>query len=413
MSVDIATIEATIEDIRQGRMVVLVDDEDRENEGDLVVAADKITPEIVNFMVTHARGLVCLTLDGDIIERLELPMMTDNNNSKYETAFTNSIEAAEGVSSGISAHDRAHTIKAAIHPQAKPSDIVSPGHIFPIRARKGGVLFRAGHTEGSVDLAKLAGFTGAAVICEIMNEDGSMARMDDLVAFSKKHQIKLAKLDDLIAYRMERECLVEEVSSATLPVHGLGDFQVRVITSELDNLEHVVLQKGEIDPEKPTLVRVHSECLTGDIFGSARCDCGWQLQSALAQIAEQGGVMLYMRQEGRGIGLGNKIKAYALQDKEGLDTVEANHRLGFEADHRDYGIGSQILRFLGIRKMNLMTNNPRKIYGIEGYGLEIVDRLPIEMTPTKDNLFYLQTKQDKLGHMLSMKNNDDQEGNKA
>lgn len=396
------TVEAAIDELKNGKMIILVDDEDRENEGDLVFPADLITPEIINFMVTHARGLVCLTLDEKIIERLKLQMMTDRNSSKYETAFTISIEAAEGVSSGISAADRAKTIKTAINPNAKPEDLVMPGHIFPIRARKGGVLFRAGHTEGSVDLTKMAGFQPAAVICEIMNDDGSMARLPDLKTFAQKHDIKLISLDDLIAYRMARECLVEEVANARLPIHNLGEFQVRVFTSELDHLEHIVLQHGKIDPEKPVLVRVHSECLTGDIFGSSRCDCGWQLNSALQQIAKENGVMLYMRQEGRGIGLVNKIKAYELQDKEGLDTVEANHRLGFSDDHRDYGIGSQILRYLGIKKMRLMTNNPRKIYGIDGYGLEIVARVPIEMTPTQENLFYLQTKQDKLGHILSV-----------
>lgn len=403
MKSEFVNVEEAVEDLKNGKMIILVDDEDRENEGDLVFPADLVTPEIINFMVTHARGLVCLTLEESILERIQLPMMTTHNNSQYETAFTISIEAAEGVTSGISAGDRAHTIKAAINPEAKPSDLVQPGHIFPIRARKGGVLFRAGHTEGSVDLAKLAGFQGAAVICEIMNEDGSMARMPDLKTFAKTHNLKLASLNDLIAYRMERECLVEEVANANLPVNTLGEFDIRVFTSPLDNLEHVVLQKGEINPDEPVLVRVHSECLTGDIFGSARCDCGQQLQSALKQISEQGGVMLYMRQEGRGIGLINKIKAYELQDSEGLDTVEANHRLGFSDDHRDYGIGSQILRYLGIQKMRLLTNNPRKMFGLDGYGLEVCEQVPIEMLPTKENLFYLQTKQDKLGHMLSVK----------
>ncbi|GAB4392670.1 MAG: bifunctional 3,4-dihydroxy-2-butanone-4-phosphate synthase/GTP cyclohydrolase II [Gammaproteobacteria bacterium] len=397
----LASIPQVIDDIHQGKMIILVDDEDRENEGDLVVAAEKITPEIINFMATHARGLICLSLDSEYIDRLQLPMMVQQNRSKYETAFTISIEAASGVTTGISAHDRAHTIKVAIDDASTPADIISPGHVFPLRAKQGGVLFRAGQTEGSVDLARLAGLKGAAVICEIMNADGTMARLPDLTVFAQHHDLKIASINDLIAYRRQHEILVREISAARLPTQ-YGEFDLRVFESIVDQTQHVALIKGDLTQQAEPLVRVHSECLTGDVLGSTRCDCGEQLHTALAQIAHEGGVLLYMEQEGRGIGLANKIKAYALQDKEGMDTVEANLHLGFSADHRDYGVGSQILRELGIKKMRLLTNNPRKIYGLGGYGIDIVDRIPLEMKPNKENLRYLQTKQQKLGHLLSV-----------
>lgn len=395
-----ATIEEAIAELQAGRMVILVDDEDRENEGDLIVAADFATAEVINFMTKYARGLICLPMDATMIARLDLPMMVQINASKYETAFTVSIEAANGVTTGISAADRAHTIRTAIAKDALATDLVRPGHIFPLRAREGGVLVRAGQTEGSVDLARLAGLTPAAVICEIINDDGTMARLPDLERFSAAHSIKIVAVKDLIAYRMQRECLVKEISTARLPLEQ-GEFTIKIFASKLDGVEHVVLQHGEIDPEKPSLVRVHSACLTGDTFGSMRCDCGWQLQASLERIAKEGGVLLYMQQEGRGIGLTNKIKAYALQD-HGLDTVEANMRLGFSADHRDYGIGSQILRYLGLKKIRLLTNNPRKIYGIEGFDLTIVDREPIEMPTTDEARKYLTTKRDKMGHLLNI-----------
>lgn len=402
----LCTTEEAIEDIRQGRMIILVDDENRENEGDLTVAAQSVTPEIINFMAIHGRGLICLAMAPDMIEKLDLPMMSSRNESRFGTAFTVSIEARVGVSTGISAFDRATTILAAVADDAKPEDIVSPGHVFPLRAKKGGVLVRAGQTEGSVDLARLAGMKPAAVICEIMREDGNMARMPDLEAFAAKHNMKIASIADLIRYRMRHDSLsVRRVGEANLPTCHGGDFKVVAYESEVDNGVHLALIKGEITPGEPVLVRVHSQCLTGDVFGSLRCDCGPQLQAAMRIIAEEGrGVILYMRQEGRGIGLANKIRAYCLQDK-GKDTVEANEELGFAPDLRDYGVGAQILVDLGVSQMRLMTNNPKKIVGLEGYGLEVIGRVPVEVQACEQNLHYLLTKKEKMGHIIDPKPN--------
>lgn len=401
MSDTFISVEQACEELRKGKMIIMVDDEDRENEGDLVVSTEHITPEHVNFMTKHARGLICASLTQQQVDKLQIPMMAPHNDSKYHTPFTVAIEAATGVSTGISVQDRCRTIQVASDPASTPSDVVMPGHIFPLAAKDGGVLVRSGHTEGSVDLMKIAGLRPAAAICEILKDDGSVGRLDYLKKFAKQHDLSIVAIKDIIAYRMQQECLVSEVSSCRLPMEPYGEFTMKVLDNKLDDMQHIALIKGEINPDDPVLVRVHSECITGDTFGSTRCDCGWQLRSALTKIGKEGGVLLYMHQEGRGIGLGNKIKAYALQD-QGLDTVEANHKLGFKADHRDYGIGSQILRFLGIKKMRLLTNNPRKIHGIDGYNLEIVGREPIEAVPNKENRRYLETKKHKLGHLLDL-----------
>jgi len=396
----LARIEEVIEDIRQGKMIILVDDEDRENEGDLVVAAEFATAEAINFMAREGRGLICLSLTEQRADALELPLMVSSNSSSFGTAFTVSIEARTGVTTGISAADRARTIAVAIDENSRPFDLARPGHVFPLRAKKGGVLVRAGQTEGSVDLARLAGLKPAGVICEIMNDDGTMSRMPQLRQFAKKHGLRIATVADLVAYRMRKELLVRRAVETRMPTTFGGEFEAIVYENDVDRQQHIALVKGQIDPEQPVLVRVHSECLTGDVFGSVRCDCGDQLHSAMEQIDRAGaGVVLYMRQEGRGIGLINKLKAYGLQD-QGCDTVEANEALGFKADLRDYGIGAQILSELGVRKIRLMTNNPKKIVGLEGYGLTIVERVSIEMEPKSSNRAYLQAKRDKLGHLL-------------
>jgi len=395
----IASIKEVIEDLRQGKMIILVDDESRENEGDLTIAAEKVTPEAINFMAKYGRGLICLALSSEIAERLKLTPMAYDNRSPYNTAFTVSIEARQGVTTGISAADRAHTILTAVADDAKPDDLIHPGHVFPLRARRGGVLFRTGQTEGSVDLACIAGLKPAAVICEVMNDDGTMARMPDLKKFAKEHDLKIATVADIIAYRMRNESFVHKMAETILPT-PYGEFKAIAFVNDIDDYEHLALVKGEINPENEIMVRVHSECLTGDVFSSYRCDCGEQLKKAMSMVQQEGrGVILYLLQEGRGIGLANKLKAYALQDN-GLDTVEANEELGFDADLRDYGVGAQILAALGVRKMRLITNNPKKIVGLEGYGLQVTGRVPIEIEPRPENLKYLLTKCQKLGHLM-------------
>jgi len=398
---DISNIEGALDDLRQGRMIILVDDEDRENEGDLTMAAEKVTPKDINFMAKYGRGLVCLSLHPDIVEKLKLPLMVQDNRSRFGTAFTVSIEAKNGVTTGISAADRAHTMLTALDDSCSPDDLVQPGHVFPLRSRRGGVLFRAGQTEGSVDLARIAGLKPAGVICEIMNDDGTMARRPDLDIFAEKHNLRVVTVADIISYRMRYESFVRKEAETVLPT-PFGEFKAMAFINEIDNSEHLVLVKGEIDPDKDILVRVHSECLTGDVFGSYRCDCGDQLKTALKMVEQEGlGVVIYLRQEGRGIGFANKIKAYALQD-QGFDTVEANEELGFKPDLRDYGVGAQILVSLGVRKMRLMTNNPKKVVGLEGYDLTITERVPIEMPPRPENMRYLLTKCEKLGHIMKI-----------
>ncbi len=405
----LATIPRVIEELKAGRMIILVDDEDRENEGDLVCLASKVTPDIVNFMARYGRGLICMPMEKSIADTLDLPLQVDQNTSRRNTAFTVSIEARTGVTTGISAADRARTIQVAADPESGPDDLARPGHVFPLRAMSGGVLRRAGHTEGATDLARLAGDRPVAVVCEIMNDDGTMARMPDLLRFAEEHALPVASVADLISYRRQNERLIDHVVTVDLPTR-FGDFRCHLYRSKEDRSEHVAMTMGRLEPaqvegfEQPVLVRVHSECLTGDVLGSLRCDCGDQLAAALAQVAEAGeGAVLYMRaQEGRGIGLANKLKAYHLQQTQGLDTVEANRALGLPVDVRDYGVGAQILRDLGIRQLRLLTNNPAKYHAMRGYGLQIAERVPLQMAPGTHNAAYLQAKRDKLGHDLDL-----------
>jgi 3,4-dihydroxy 2-butanone 4-phosphate synthase/GTP cyclohydrolase II len=393
------TIEEAIEAIRQGELVIVVDDEDRENEGDVVLAAERVTPEKINFMAKYARGLICLAMTPERLDELDLDLMVSRNTSKHETNFTVSVDARDGVTTGISAYDRARTVQVMINPETRPDDLVQPGHIFPLRAKPGGVLRRAGHTEAGVDLTRLAGLSPAAVICEIMNDDGTMARVSDLVRFAETHQLLMISIEQLISFRRRRERLIYKVATAQLPT-DFGQFQIHAYASDVDDREHLALTLGEVSGKDDVLVRVHSECLTGDAFGSRRCDCGEQLRRAMMMIAEEGeGVLLYMRQEGRGIGLKNKICAYELQDR-GLDTVEANIRLGFKPDLRDYGIGAQILQDLGLTSIRILTNNPKKVVGLEGYGLTISEQIPLSVKPNRYNYRYLKTKRDRMGHLV-------------
>ncbi len=397
-----STVEQAIRSVQDGRMIIIVDDEDRENEGDLMVAAEKVTPDIINFMARYGRGLICLPLTRERLEQLRLPLMVSDNTARFQTAFTVSIDAKKGVTTGISAHDRAQTVLTAMDPKTAPADLARPGHIFPLQAREGGVLSRAGQTEAAVDMARLAGLFPAGVICEVMNEDGTMARLPQIEQFSQEFGLPILTIADLIQYRMKTERLIQLVEEAELPTR-YGRFRIAVFEDIIHHENHVALIKGDLGGTEPVLVRAHSQCLTGDTLGSLRCDCGEQLHRAMDMIDKEGrGVILYfLNQEGRGIGLTNKIKAYAIQD-EGADTVEANQRLGFKPDQRDYGIGAQILVALGVRKIRLLTNNPRKFIGLAGYGLEIVDRVPIEIPPSSENQRYLKTKKDKLGHILDM-----------
>ncbi len=398
---DFDSIEDAIREMREGRMVIVVDDEDRENEGDLIMAADRVTPEAINFMATHGRGLICVALTPERLEQLDLRPMVDDNTAKLNTAFTVSVDAVEGTTTGISAHDRAYTIEVLLNPDSRPSSLARPGHVFPLRAERGGVLTRAGHTEASIDLARMAGLSPAGVLCEIMSPDGSMARVPELQQVADKHDLRLITIKDLISYRRRIEFLVKKVTEVDFPTH-FGSFRLYLYESRVDDHHHMALVKGDVADGEPVLVRVHSQCLTGDLFHSMRCDCGDQLEAALSAIEAEGkGILLYMRQEGRGIGLANKIRAYALQD-QGMDTVEANEELGFEVDLRDYGVGAQILWDLGVRQIRLMTNNPKKIVGLEGHGLTVIERIPLQIRPNEINARYLQTKKDKLGHILTL-----------